>query len=139
MGQLLSLYATNPGLLTIGLDEDTAVVIDREGMLEVLGSGMVTIIDGRNARSDYFEREVGEVLTSSTPTSSSSVPAAALTSTPAARSLTRGAATVRRMVGARHASPGHLPHGQRKHRPHQGRVLARERIGDRPRQASRPT
>ncbi len=63
MGRLLSVYAANPGLLSIGLDEDTAVVIDREGILEVLGSGMVTIIDGRNARSDYFEREVGEVLT----------------------------------------------------------------------------
>jgi cyanophycinase len=63
MGRLLSVYAANPGLLSIGLDEDTAVVIDKEGMLEVLGSGMVTVINGRNAISDYFEREVGEVLT----------------------------------------------------------------------------
>ncbi len=39
------------------------MVIDREGMLEVLGSGMVTIVDGRNAVSDYYEREIGEVLT----------------------------------------------------------------------------
>lgn len=63
MGRLLSVYAANPGLLSIGLDEDTAVVIDREGMLEAIGTGMVTLIDGRNAVSDYFEREVGEVLT----------------------------------------------------------------------------
>jgi cyanophycinase len=63
MGRLLSIYAANPGLLGIGLDENTAVQIDRDGMLEVLGSGMVTIIDGRNATSDYFERKVGEVLT----------------------------------------------------------------------------
>ena len=63
MGRLLSIYAANPGLLSVGLDEDTAVVIDREGVLETLGTGMVTVIDGRNARSDYFEREVGEVLT----------------------------------------------------------------------------
>jgi cyanophycinase len=63
LGRLLSIFAGNPGLLGVGLDEDTAVVIDRNGMLETLGSGMVTIIDGRNARSDYFEREVGEVLT----------------------------------------------------------------------------
>ena len=63
MGRLLSVFAANPGLLSIGLDEDTPVVIHREGMLEVLGSGMVTIVDGRNARSDYYEREVGEVLT----------------------------------------------------------------------------
>jgi cyanophycinase len=63
MGRLLSVYAANPGLLGIGLDEDTAVVIDHDGMMEVLGSGMVTIIDGRNSISDYFEREVGDVLT----------------------------------------------------------------------------
>jgi cyanophycinase len=63
MGRLLSVYAANPGLLSIGLDEDTAVVIDREGIMEVLGSGMVTVVDGRNATSDYYEREVGEVLT----------------------------------------------------------------------------
>jgi cyanophycinase len=63
MGRLMTAYAANPGLLGIGLDEDTAVVIDREGTLEVLGASMVTIIDGRNAVSDYNEREVGEVLT----------------------------------------------------------------------------
>lgn len=63
MGRLLSVFAANPGLLSIGLDEDTAVVIERNGMLEVMGSGMVTIVDGRNAISDYYEREIGEVLT----------------------------------------------------------------------------
>jgi cyanophycinase len=63
MGRLLSVYAANPGLLGIGLDEDTAVLIDHNGLMEVLGSGMVTVIDGRNSVSDYFEREVGEVLT----------------------------------------------------------------------------
>ncbi|MDP9356787.1 MAG: cyanophycinase [Chloroflexota bacterium] len=63
LGRLMTAYAANPGLLGIGLDEDTAVVIDREGTLEALGSSMVTIIDGRNAVSDYNEREVGEVLT----------------------------------------------------------------------------
>lgn len=62
MGRLLSVFATNPGLLSIGLDEDTAVVIEN-GTLEVMGSGMVTIINGRNARSDYFDRDVGDVLT----------------------------------------------------------------------------
>jgi cyanophycinase len=63
MGRLLSVYAANPGLIGIGLDEDTAVVIDRDGRLEVLGTGMVTIIDGRNAVSDYYEREMSDVLT----------------------------------------------------------------------------
>jgi cyanophycinase len=63
MGRLLAVFAANPGLLGIGLDEDTAVLIDREGMLEVLGSNMVTIVDGRDATSDYYEREIGDVLT----------------------------------------------------------------------------
>ncbi len=63
LGRLLTVFAANPGLLGIGLDEDTGVLIDRDGTLEVLGSGMVTIIDGRSSVSDYYEREVGEVLT----------------------------------------------------------------------------
>jgi cyanophycinase len=63
MGRLLSVYAANPGLLCVGLDEDTAVLIDHTGMLEVLGSGMVTLVNGRNAISDYFDRDAGEVLT----------------------------------------------------------------------------
>jgi cyanophycinase len=62
LGRLLSVFAANPGLVGIGLDEDTAVLIDREGMLEVFGSNMVTIIDGRNTISDYFERDEGEIL-----------------------------------------------------------------------------
>jgi len=62
MGRLLTAFASNPGLIGIGLDEDTAVVVDRGGMLEVLGTGMVTIIDGRNSMSDYFERNPREVL-----------------------------------------------------------------------------
>jgi cyanophycinase len=63
MGRLLSVFAGTPGLIGIGLDEDTAVLIDREGTLEALGSNMVTIVDGRNTVSDYFDRQEGEVLT----------------------------------------------------------------------------
>ncbi|MDP9356452.1 MAG: cyanophycinase [Chloroflexota bacterium] len=63
LGRLMTAYAANPGLLGIGLDEDTAVLITQDGTLEVLGSSMVTIVNGRNAVSDYYEREVGEVLT----------------------------------------------------------------------------
>jgi cyanophycinase len=63
MGRLLSVFAGTPGLIGIGLDEDTAVLIDREGTLEALGSNMVTVVDGRNTVSDYFDRQEGEVLT----------------------------------------------------------------------------
>jgi len=63
MGRLLSAFAANPGLIGIGLDQDTAVIVDSEDIAEVIGSGMVTIMDGRMPTSDYFEKEVGDVLT----------------------------------------------------------------------------
>jgi cyanophycinase len=63
LGRLLAAFAANPGLLAVGLDEDTAALINPDGTLEVLGSEMVTIVDGRNTTSDYNEREIGEVLT----------------------------------------------------------------------------
>jgi cyanophycinase len=63
MGRLLSAFAANPGLVGIGLDEDTAIHIKADGTFEVLGSNMVTVVDGREVLSDYFEREEGEVLT----------------------------------------------------------------------------
>jgi cyanophycinase len=62
IGRLLAVFAANPGMLAVGLDEDTAVVIDAEGKLETLGSGMVTLLDGRTTISDYYEREDGEIL-----------------------------------------------------------------------------
>jgi cyanophycinase len=63
IGRLLVAMAANPGLIGFGLDEDTAMLIDRDGILETLGSNMVTIVDGREAVSDYFERTTGEVVT----------------------------------------------------------------------------
>lgn len=44
-GRLLSLVAQSPGLLGIGVDEDTAAIV-RDGVLEVTGRGAVTILDG---------------------------------------------------------------------------------------------
>jgi cyanophycinase len=63
MGRLMSAFAANPGLVAIGLDEDTAIVVEPDDCLTTLGTGMVTIVDGRQAISDYFDRETGEVLT----------------------------------------------------------------------------
>ncbi len=63
LGRLLAAFAANPGLIGLGQDEDTATLIDGAGILETLGSGMVTIVDGRDAISDFFERKPGEVLT----------------------------------------------------------------------------
>jgi len=55
IGRLLTLVAQSPGQLGLGLDEDTAAVITADGVLEVLGKGAVTIVDGSDVVSDAFE------------------------------------------------------------------------------------
>jgi cyanophycinase len=62
MGRLLESFAANPGLIGLGIDEDTAAVIETSGRLTVMGSGAVTIVDGRNTTSDYFDRAPGEIV-----------------------------------------------------------------------------
>jgi cyanophycinase len=55
LGRLLSLVAQNPYLLGVGIDEDTALVIERGGGLEVVGQGSVTLVDGREMQTDFLE------------------------------------------------------------------------------------
>ena len=50
LGRLLTALSYNPGLLGVGVDEDTAAVIDAHGSLHVLGSGAVTVVDARDLR-----------------------------------------------------------------------------------------
>jgi len=50
LGRLLTALSYNPGLLGVGIDEDTAAVIDSEGVLRVLGAGAVTVVDAREMR-----------------------------------------------------------------------------------------
>jgi cyanophycinase len=54
-GRLLSVIAQNPSLLGIGVDEDTAGVVGPDGVMEVIGRGSVTIIDGASAETDAWE------------------------------------------------------------------------------------
>ena len=57
-GRLLMLVAQSPGLLGIGVDEDTGAVITEEDgvqLLGVVGRGVVTIFDGRNVVSNAHE------------------------------------------------------------------------------------
>lgn len=46
LSRLITAVAYHPGYLGIGVDEDTAAVISPEGLLQVVGSGTVTIVDG---------------------------------------------------------------------------------------------
>lgn len=52
IGRLLALVAANPALLGVGIDEDTAILFDSAGTMEVLGRHSVTIVDGQNVKSD---------------------------------------------------------------------------------------
>ena len=45
LGRLITALAYNPFAIGIGLDEDTAVFIGPDEMLEVEGSGGVTVVD----------------------------------------------------------------------------------------------
>ncbi|MBS4008426.1 MAG: cyanophycinase [Clostridium sp.] len=63
IGRLLSAVAYNPEMLGAGIDEDTALLISEDGVCEVVGSGTVTIIDGRNvAHSNISESRPGQPL-----------------------------------------------------------------------------
>lgn len=62
LGRLLSALAIRPDLLGVGIDEDTALVIERGAGVEILGSGAVTLIDGRQMRSNAREADPEEPL-----------------------------------------------------------------------------
>jgi cyanophycinase len=48
LARLLSAVAQHPQLIGIGIDEDTALLIEENSAVEVLGNGTVTIVDGRD-------------------------------------------------------------------------------------------
>jgi len=50
LGRLLTALSYHPGMLGVGIDIDTAAVIDSEGSLRVLGTGAVTVVDARDMR-----------------------------------------------------------------------------------------
>jgi cyanophycinase len=51
-GRLMSLVASSPNLLGMGIDEDTAAEVRDGRSLLVVGSGAVFVVDARNAVSD---------------------------------------------------------------------------------------
>jgi cyanophycinase len=46
--RLLGAVAQNPRMLGVGIDEDTAIVVESDGTLNTLGSGAVYIVDGHD-------------------------------------------------------------------------------------------
>lgn len=57
ISRLITAVSYNPYNLGIGIDENTAIILDSEGVLEVFGSGSVTIVDG----SKITYNEIAEV------------------------------------------------------------------------------
>ncbi|AFJ44002.1 cyanophycinase [Francisella orientalis] len=45
LGRLLAALSYNPYMVGVGIDEDTSALLNSENVIEVVGSGMVTIID----------------------------------------------------------------------------------------------
>lgn len=48
IGRLLGAVAQNPYTLGIGIDEDTGIVVNKENEIRVIGSGVITVVDGKN-------------------------------------------------------------------------------------------
>ena len=55
LGRLLSLIAQNPGLLGLGVDEDTAGVVGPDHVMDVIGRGSITIVDGAASETDAWD------------------------------------------------------------------------------------
>ena len=51
LGRLLYLIASHPGLLGVGIDENTAAIVEDESSITVTGTGAVTIVDGSRIES----------------------------------------------------------------------------------------
>jgi cyanophycinase len=54
LGRLLAAVALSPSLIGLGLDEDTAAIVDADDTLEVIGKGAATIVDGSQVVTDAF-------------------------------------------------------------------------------------
>ena len=62
--RMAQVVAQNPGCIGIGLEEDTAILVKEGVEVEVVGSGLVTILDGMDISStDIYEIGAGDPFT----------------------------------------------------------------------------
>ena len=52
IGRLMAAVAQSPGLLGVGIDEDTGMLVTDGHVMEVVGRGVVTVVDGSHMHSD---------------------------------------------------------------------------------------
>lgn len=62
LARLLSTLAMRPDLLGVGIDEDTALVIERGEAMEVIGKGTVTLVDPSQMQSNVNELDTLEQI-----------------------------------------------------------------------------
>jgi cyanophycinase len=63
LGRLIYLIASHPGLLGVGIDENTAAIVEDESSITVTGMGAVTIVDGSEMEAtDVAEIEHGRAV-----------------------------------------------------------------------------
>lgn len=63
LGRLLTASSFNPFLIGLGIDEDTAAFIGPDDVLEVIGSGTVTVVDASQmTHSSMWDAKPGEAL-----------------------------------------------------------------------------
>ncbi len=61
--RMAQIIATNPGCVGLGLEEDTAVLVTKGCELEVLGNGIVVLLDGHDCTGNTIsEIQPGEVF-----------------------------------------------------------------------------
>lgn len=63
IGRLLVVISHNPHVLGVGIDEDTAILVDAEGKFRVVGSQSVTVVDASaSVATNVSEIEPGQSL-----------------------------------------------------------------------------
>jgi cyanophycinase len=61
--RMAQIIATNPGCIGLGLEEDTAVLITKGREIEVIGNGIVVLLDGHECTGNtIYQIEPGEVF-----------------------------------------------------------------------------
>ncbi|WP_046243594.1 cyanophycinase [Hymenobacter terrenus] len=61
--RMAQIIATNPGCIGLGLEEDTGIVITEGREMEVIGSGVVTVVDGHQSTASTIHLiEPGEAF-----------------------------------------------------------------------------
>lgn len=60
--RVMGVFGQNPGVLGVGIDEDTAVEVVPDERFTVLGRGVVMVFDGRVSHSSAAEAEAGDPL-----------------------------------------------------------------------------